>query len=164
MPLVYVWRPRRRHWMRFEAIVDKARRDRATHHTVEDSYQFLEMFVRRSGVVEAERFSAEAALNAARARSDAARIAVVAAQTAAETVDKLIAERALSDKKVRTGANSMLWMIWHGPVSIRKIVWRLVARHIKRPSITRNCRVAAHIEDTGALHAAYEYSVIVKRI
>ena len=55
--------------------------------------------MRRSGVVEAERFSAEAALNAARARSDAARTSVVAAQTAAETVDKLIAERALSDKE-----------------------------------------------------------------
>jgi hypothetical protein len=56
------------------------------------------MFVRRSAVAEAERVSAEAELTAARERSDAARIAVVAAQTAAETVDKLIAERALSDK------------------------------------------------------------------
>jgi flagellar biosynthesis chaperone FliJ len=81
-----------------EAIADNARRDRATHHTVQDPHQFLEMFVRRSAVAEAERVSAEAELTAARERSDAARIALVAAQTAAETVDKLIAERALLDK------------------------------------------------------------------
>jgi flagellar biosynthesis chaperone FliJ len=82
-----------------QAIVDKARRDRAAHQTVEESHQFLEMFLRRSGVAEAERVSAEAALTAARARSDAARIAVVAAQTAAEAVETLIAERALSDEE-----------------------------------------------------------------
>jgi flagellar biosynthesis chaperone FliJ len=82
-----------------EAIIDKARRDRASHHAVEDAHQFLEMFIRRSGVAEAERVSAEAALTAARERSEAARIAVVAAQTAAETVDRLIAERALSDQE-----------------------------------------------------------------
>jgi hypothetical protein len=81
-----------------ETIVDKTRRDRATHHAVEDPHQFLEMFVRRSGVAEAERVSAEAALTAARGRSDAALIAVVAAQTAAETVEMLIAERALLDE------------------------------------------------------------------
>jgi flagellar biosynthesis chaperone FliJ len=82
-----------------EAIVDKARRDRAAHHTVEEPHQFLEMFLRRSGVTEAERVSAEAALTTARIRSDAARLAVVAAQTAAEAVETLIAERALSDEK-----------------------------------------------------------------
>jgi hypothetical protein len=82
-----------------QAIVDKARRDRAAHQTVEEPHQFLEMFLRRSGVAEAERVSAEAALTAARARSDAARIAVVAAQTAAEAVETLIAERALSDEE-----------------------------------------------------------------
>ena len=68
----------------------------------------------------AERVAAEAALTAARARSDAARVAVVAAQTAAEAVETLIAERALSDEGMPTGANSTLWMIWHGPVSIRR--------------------------------------------
>jgi flagellar biosynthesis chaperone FliJ len=83
----------------FEAIVEQARRDRAAHQTVEEPHQFLEMFVRRSGVAEAERLSAEAALTAARARSEAARIAVVAAQTAAEAVETLIAERALSDEE-----------------------------------------------------------------
>jgi hypothetical protein len=81
-----------------EAIVNQARRDRAAHQTVEDPHQFLEMFLRRSGVAEAERASAEAALTAARARSDAARTAVVAARTAAEAVETLIAERALSDE------------------------------------------------------------------
>ena len=85
--------------MRFEAIVEQARRDRAAHQTVEEPHQFLDMFVRRSGVAEAERVSAEAALTAARARSKAARIAVVAAQTAAEAVETLIAERALSDEE-----------------------------------------------------------------
>jgi VIT1/CCC1 family predicted Fe2+/Mn2+ transporter len=83
----------------FEAIVEQARRDRAAHQTVEEPHQFLEMFVRRSGVAEAERLSAEAALTAARARSEAARIAVVAAQTAAEAVETLIAARALSDEE-----------------------------------------------------------------
>lgn len=82
-----------------EAIVEQARRDRAAHQTVEEPHQFLDMFVRRSGVAEAERVSAEAALTAARARSKAARIAVVAAQTAAEAVETLIAERALSDEE-----------------------------------------------------------------
>jgi hypothetical protein len=82
-----------------ESIVDKARRDRAAHQTVGEPHQFLEMFLRRSGVAEAERVSAEAALAAARARSDAARIAVVAAKTAAEVVETLIADRASSDEE-----------------------------------------------------------------
>jgi flagellar biosynthesis chaperone FliJ len=82
-----------------ETIVDKTRRDRAAHQTVGDPHHFLEMFVRRSGVAEANRVSAEAAVTAAQARSDAARIAVVAAQTAAEAVETLIAERALSDEE-----------------------------------------------------------------
>ena len=82
-----------------QAIVDKTRRDRAAHQTVEEAHQFLEMFLRRSGVAEAERVSAEAAVTAARARSDAARIAVVTAKTAAEAVETLIAERTLSDEK-----------------------------------------------------------------
>ncbi len=82
-----------------EAIVEQARRDRTAHQTVEEPHHFLEMFLRRSGVAEAERIAAEAALTAARARSDAARIAVVAAKTAAEAVETLIAERALSDEE-----------------------------------------------------------------
>ena len=74
------------------------RRDRASHHIVDDAHQFLEMFVRRSGMLEAERESAVAALTAARARSNVARARVVAAQTAAETVDSLIAEKAAAEQ------------------------------------------------------------------
>jgi flagellar biosynthesis chaperone FliJ len=81
-----------------QAIDDAAQGDRAAHQTVAEAHLFLEMFVRRLHLSEAQRRSAEAALTAARALSAEARAAVVAARTAAEAVETLIAERAAADE------------------------------------------------------------------
>jgi flagellar biosynthesis chaperone FliJ len=68
--------------------------DRAANQAVEEPHRFLEMFVRRLRARDVERNAAAAALTAAQTRSDEARLAVVAARTAAEAVDTLIAEKA----------------------------------------------------------------------
>jgi flagellar biosynthesis chaperone FliJ len=68
--------------------------DLAANQDVNEAHRFLEMFARRLRVREAERKAAAAALTAAQTRSDEARLFVVAARTAAEALDALIAEKA----------------------------------------------------------------------
>jgi flagellar export protein FliJ len=80
------------------AIDDKSRRDRAAHPTLQEAHCFLEMFARRVGASEMERRAAEAALTTAQAKTAEARAAVVAARTAEEAVETLIAERAAADE------------------------------------------------------------------
>jgi flagellar export protein FliJ len=68
--------------------------DREANQAMAEPHRFWEMFARRLQASEAERTAIAAALTTAKTRSDEGRLAVVAARTAAEAVDTLVARKA----------------------------------------------------------------------
>jgi flagellar export protein FliJ len=83
---------------RLRALDEMVRRDRETARSWQESHQFVEMSAARLDAMLAQRRTLLAELVMAEARSAEARAVVVAARTAAEAVEQLMAERAAANQ------------------------------------------------------------------
>lgn len=79
---------------RLRAIDEAADRDRVAGRALAEGHRFIDMFALHVQASAAERQGVESALAAARDATGDARAALVAARTAAESVETLITERA----------------------------------------------------------------------
>jgi flagellar biosynthesis chaperone FliJ len=79
---------------RLRAIDEAAERDRVASRSVAEAHRFIDMFALNVQANAAGRQAAEAALSVASEAAGEARIVLVAARTAAESIQTLINERA----------------------------------------------------------------------